>query len=84
MGLILDVIIFAFLGAVLGFFGPLIAALIYIKNEDRKDRKEGKDPDPSVGAILTPFSLFTFVTVPVGVIIGILFGFFQFLPIFGG
>jgi len=77
LGIVLDVIIFAFLGAVLGFVIPFVAAHIYVIN---LKRKEGEDAD-TTGA--GGFSFIPLATIPLGIVVGILFGLFQFLPIFG-
>lgn len=78
MGTLVDIIIFAFLGAVLGFIIPFIAAQIYalyIK------ATEGEEADlTGAGA----FSFFPLATIPLGAIIGFLIGVFGIFHIFGG
>jgi len=78
LGIILDVIIFAFLGAVLGFIIPFIAAQIYVM---RIRAKHGNEADfTAAGAV----SFMPIVTVPLGVGFGFLFGVLRVVPIFGG
>lgn len=78
MGLLLDVIIFAILGGLLGFILPFVSALIYA-SYIRATEKNDAD-FTAVGA----FSFIPLVTVPAGVVIGIVIAILKALPIFGG
>lgn len=78
MGIVLDVIIFAILGGLLGFIIPFVAAQIYVKYTLSK---EGEKADITAAGA---FSFIPLVTVPAGIVIGILIAILKALPIFGG
>jgi len=78
MGTVLDIVIFTFLGVVLGFVIPFVAAHIYVLG---LKAKEGDEADlTGAGA----FSFIPIITVPVGGIIGCIIGISGLLQIFGG
>lgn len=78
MGIVLDVLIFALLGGLLGFIFPFVAAQIYVKYTLAK---KGEEADLTAAGA---FSFLPLVTIPAGIVIGILIAILKALPIFGG
>ena len=73
-----DIVIWACLGAILGFVIPVVACLIYVLYIKIT---EGKDADTTVAAA---FSFFPIITIPLGIALGVLVGIIGVFPIFRG